>query len=132
MEKHKIKFFIVIFAFLFIIPPFIIARAFRPDLLPDKGKSFGCATCHINPAGGGALNSFGNDYQRIAIPAGDKYTDALANIDSDKDGFTNAEEFSANPVTKPWDPQSFPPKKPNSINSKGKQYITWAKIKLNK
>ncbi|MGQ9610492.1 MAG: hypothetical protein ACUVWN_14425 [bacterium] len=128
MKKYNVI-FIFVFAFLFVIVPFIFARAFRLDLLPDKGKSFGCATCHINPAGGGALNAFGNDYQRIAIPAGDKYTDALANLDSDKDGFTNAEEFAANPVTKPWDANSFPPKKQNSVNAKNKQYTTWAKIK---
>lgn len=131
MQKHKVKIVGIIFilTFLFVTSPLIIARAFRLALLPDKGKSFGCATCHTNPAGGGAKNKFGMDWERIAIPAGDKYTDVLANLDSDGDGFSNAEEFSADPVTKPWDPQSFPPQKPKAVTSRRKQFITWAKIK---
>jgi len=45
------------------------SRPFRIGKIPDKGKGFGCATCHINSRGGGARNSFGSDYANIAITA---------------------------------------------------------------
>lgn len=84
----------------------VFARSFRLSKLPDSGKNFSCATCHTNPRGGGARNSFGKDYQKIGIPAGDKYTPALGEMDSDGDGFTNDQEFSAG--TNPGDPASKP------------------------
>jgi hypothetical protein len=120
---------IVILSLCFIVFSTVVyARAFRTAVLPDKGANFGCATCHNSPNGGGARNSFGIDYEKIAIPAGDKYTDALAKLDSDKDGFTNEQEFSANPVTNPGDPNSHPPIQ-QAVNIKGKIFGTWGKIK---
>jgi len=88
------------------VAPIVSARSFRLSKLPDKGKSFGCGTCHVNPNGGGKRTSFGKDYQRIAIPAGEKYTEALGALDSDGDGSTNDQEFAA--ATNPGDPQSKP------------------------
>ncbi len=88
------------------VAPIISARPFRLGKLPDKGKNFGCATCHVNPNGGGRRDSFGKDYGRIAIGAGDKYTEALGALDSDGDGSTNDQEFAAG--TDPGDPQSKP------------------------
>jgi len=82
------------------------SRSFRIGRLPDKGKGFGCATCHINSRGGGARNSFGSDYEKIAIKAGEKYTGDLGKRDSDGDGFTNDREFEAR--THPGDPNSKP------------------------
>ena len=41
------------------------------------------ATCHNDPAGGGAQNAFGKDYREIALPAGDRYTNELGQKDSD-------------------------------------------------
>ena len=82
------------------------ARPFRLSKLPDSGKNFSCATCHINPRGGGARNQFGKDYQKIGIPAGDKYTPALGEMDSDGDGVANDQEFAAG--TNPGDPASKP------------------------
>jgi hypothetical protein len=120
---------IVLFVIFTLISTFVMARAFRPALLPDKCVNFGCATCHINPNGGGVRNPFGADYERIAIPAGDKYTDALAQLDSDNDGFTNTQEFSANPVTNPGDSKSHPPIIPKSVISKGKKSTTWGNVK---
>jgi hypothetical protein len=79
-------------------------RPFRVKIIPDKGKNFGCATCHINPLGGGQRNAFGNDYEKIAIKAGDKYTVELGELDSDKDGSSNDQEFDAG--TNPGDPNS--------------------------
>ncbi len=82
------------------------ARPFRLAKLPDGGKNFGCGTCHADPRGGGPRNPFGQDYERIALKAGDLYTDALAAADSDGDGAGNGAEFSAG--THPGNPASKP------------------------
>jgi hypothetical protein len=92
--------------FILISSIFVIARPHRPALLPDQGGNFGCGTCHVSPLGGGPRNAFGQDWEAIAIPAGDRYVDAIANIDSDGDGFINDQEFSAG--THPGDPNSHP------------------------
>ena len=83
-----------------------LSRPFRMGRIPDKGKGFGCGTCHINPRGGGARNSFGADYEKIAIKAGEKYTGALGKTDSDSDGFDNDREFASG--THPGDAKSKP------------------------
>jgi len=82
------------------------SRPFRMERIPDKGKGFGCGTCHINPRGGGARNSFGSDYEKIAIKAGEKYTGDLGKADSDGDGFDNDREFESG--THPGDTKSKP------------------------
>jgi len=84
----------------------VSSRSFRIGKIPDKGKGFGCATCHISSRGGGARNSFGSDYEKIGIKAGEKYTVDLGKKDSDGDGFTNDREFKAR--THPGDPNSKP------------------------
>jgi hypothetical protein len=130
------------------------SRAFRLEKLPDRGKNWNCATCHVNPAGGGAQNAFGKDYRgknwncatchvnpagggaqnafgkhyrEIALPAGDRYTKELGQKDSDGDGFTNDEEFNANPPTKPWDAESHPP--PRAVEPRFKKFTVWGKLK---
>lgn len=84
------------------------ARPFRLGFIPDRGEKFGCATCHLKREGGGGRNAFGQSWEKVAVKAGDKYTDKLGAMDSDGDGFTNDQEFSVG--THPGDPKS----KPNS------------------
>ena len=83
-----------------------ISKPFRVSKLPDKGRTYGCATCHFNPMGGGKRNPFGQDYEKIAIPAGDSYTEKLGTLDSDGDGAANDQEFASG--THPGDPKSKP------------------------
>ncbi len=83
--------------------PVVSGLPFRTGKVPGN---FGCSTCHIDPKGGGKRNPFGQDYERIGIPAGEKYTEELGALDSDGDGFTNNEEFAAG--THPGNPNSRP------------------------
>lgn len=122
------KFFLSLsLAVLLLIPFFAIGKAFRVNLLPDKGKNFGCGTCHVNLAGGGALNAFGKDWNAIAIPKGDQYVDELGNRDSDGDGFKNSDEFNAG--TNPGDPNSKPQQN-QAVTPKSKLSTFWGKVKF--
>lgn len=82
------------------------AKPFRMGVLPDKGAKYGCGTCHVNSSGGGPRNAFGQDYEKVGVKAGDKYTPELGGMDADKDGATNDQEFKAG--TNPSDPASKP------------------------
>jgi hypothetical protein len=93
---------------LFLTIPLASARPIRMGNLPDQGSHFGCGTCHENPAGGGSRNLFGADYERIALKAGDKYTQELGMLDSDKDEFANDQEFAGG--SHPGDSKSKPAK----------------------
>lgn len=101
-------------------------RGCRPGLIPN-GEKFSCLTCHIYP--GGPRNNFGLDVEFLVSPGSCApfYDTALANLDSDGDGFTNGEELGdpdgiwragdpdpGNPdaVTNPGESFSFPPPPP--------------------
>jgi len=84
----------------------VLARPFRIAKTPDKGRNFGCATCHVDPNGGGKRNPFGRDYEKFGLEAGDKYVESLGVLDSDGDGFTNDQEFAAE--THPGEAKSKP------------------------
>lgn len=83
----------------------VSGKPFRLAKLPDEGKNFGCLTCHTKQ-NGGPRNPFGKDWQKVAMKAKDVYTPELAGLDSDNDGFTNDQEFTAK--TNPGDPNSKP------------------------
>jgi hypothetical protein len=120
---------ILLLLFLLISVSVVTGRPFRLANLPDEGANWGCATCHVNPAGGGVRNAFGEDYEEIAIPAGDTYTKELGQTDSDGDGFTNDEEFNAETPTEPWNSNSHPPRVPQAVKPHGKKFTTWGKLK---
>ena len=82
------------------------AASARPFRLGKVQAKQGCATCHFDPKGGGKRNPFGEDYERIAIPAGEKVTKELKDKDSDGDGYTNGQELKAG--SNPGNPNSTP------------------------
>lgn len=67
--------------------------------LPLDLKNF-CNVCHERSSGG-PLNGFGVDYARFG-----RNMEAVSGLDSDGDGYTNADELAAG--TFPGDPDSFP------------------------
>lgn len=67
--------------FLFAYPAYI-------SNLPN-GNVNNCANCHVNAAGGGSRNSFGQAF----ASNGRDWNVTLAKLDSDNDGFTNGQEL---------------------------------------
>lgn len=116
----------VIFSFAILTSVAIIARSFRVSEIPN-GSEFGCANCHLNPAGGGPRNAFGTEIETnfLTVPGSSGHVvwgPELAALDSDNDGVSNGEELQdpngewvigqpapGNPdlVTNPGDPSSF-------------------------
>jgi len=89
------------------------SKPFRMTIIPDSGRKLGCSACHVSLRGGGKLNPFGKDYAKYGVAAGEKYTGELDKLDSDKDGFTNGQEFKSN--THPGDAESKPASREPSL-----------------
>ena len=102
------------------------ARPARVGQLPN-GSALGCASCHVNPNGGGTLTAFGRDINNnYLVPSGRtgvvQWNAILAMLDSDGDGVSNGQELgdpdgdgtvdSSIQVTNPGDPNSFIPQQP--------------------
>ena len=102
------------------------ARPARVGQLPN-GSVIGCASCHVNPSGGGTLTAFGRDINNnYLVPSGRtgvvQWNAMLAMLDSDGDGVSNGQELgdpdgdgtvdSSIQVTNPGDPNSFIPQQP--------------------
>ncbi len=102
------------------------ARPARVGQLPN-GSMIGCASCHVNPGGGGTLTPFGRDINNdYLVPSGRsgvvQWNPMLAMLDSDGDGVSNGRELgdpdgdnvidASIPVTNPGDPNSFVPQQP--------------------
>ncbi|MEE3200331.1 MAG: hypothetical protein VX254_09905, partial [Planctomycetota bacterium] len=66
------------------------ARGFRVEQIPN-GFEIGCTTCHER-FGGGPRTPFGRDVNRTLVN-GDVDWQAICDLDSDGDGFTNGEEL---------------------------------------
>ena len=102
------------------------ARPARVGQLPN-GSMIGCASCHVNPGGGGTLTPFGRDINNNYLTQPGRsgqvvWNAMLAMLDSDGDGVSNGQELGdpdgdgmpdANiQVTNPGDPNSFVPQQP--------------------
>jgi len=118
------------------------ARGPRVGQIPN-GAVFGCAVCHVDPAGGGTRTSFGqsiyDDYLTEQSYLGSvKWGPELAALDADGDGATNGRELGdpegtwqvgdpdpGDPaaVTEPWNADSKPAP-PTAVKSS-----SWAWIK---
>lgn len=73
------------------------ARATRVAQVPN-GSVKGCATCHVDPSGGGPRNPFGVEIEAnfLSVPGGGGvvlWGPALATLDSDGDGPSNGSEL---------------------------------------
>jgi MYXO-CTERM domain-containing protein len=75
--------------------------------LPEALKSF-CQVCHVR-ASGGPMNSYGDDYVSYGGSV-----EAIGELDSDDDGFSNEEELTASSL--PGDPDSTPTSKKKGIH----------------
>jgi hypothetical protein len=95
---------ILVFGAAALLPVQLWAYPVDMDKLPNQGRnSFGCIVCHISPAGE-EINVFGRDYR----DNDHRYDQALMQVDSDGDAFSNDQELRANPPANPGDPRSYP------------------------
>ena len=124
-NKQKMKptriqgFFPLLFALLLPFSMDGLARSWRVSQVPN-GNSFSCTLCHVRLNGSGPKNVFG-DAVNAVVGRGSRaefWSAALAQLDSDGDGFSNGQELGdpdgdgvpipETPVTHPGDPASKP------------------------
>ena len=123
LNSHRL---IAVFAIVFIGWGQADARPARVSQLPN-GSALGCASCHVNPSGGGTLTSFGRDINNNYLTQPGRsgqvvWNAMLAMRDSDGDGVSNGQELgdpdgdgtvdASIQVTNPGDPNSFVPQQP--------------------
>ncbi len=123
LNSHRL---IAVFAIVFIGWGQANARPARVSQLPN-GSALGCASCHVNPSGGGTLTSFGRDINNNYLTQPGRsgqvvWNAMLAMLDSDGDGVSNGRELgdpdgdgmtdASIQVTNPGDPNSFVPQQP--------------------
>lgn len=75
--------------------------------LPEALKNF-CQVCHVR-ASGGPMNGYGDDFASYGWSV-----DAIGELDSDDDGFSNEEELAAGSL--PGDSNSTPTSKKRGID----------------
>jgi hypothetical protein len=111
MKRKKYKTGIILLAMVLALGVFGNAFGSSGFLAPfntANGTSYNCGVCHTTPTGSSsARNAFGTDWANASI-GNHSYTltTALANRDSDGDGYTNIVEIQAK--TNPGDATSFP------------------------
>lgn len=93
------------------VPSHSWAVGFYRYTLPN-GDRYGCNLCHLSnsPPFPYELNAFGRDFRSVGFAAGGgtnpKWSEDLARLDSDGDGYTNGEELhetTGNPFS--WEPR---------------------------
>lgn len=95
--------------------------AFAPRVTQVPNNQWGCALCHVSPAGGGARTVFGEQIFMFARDGQNSKWEEVCDRDADGDGATNGAELGdpscawrtgdPNPdamVTDPNDAESFP------------------------
>ena len=123
LNAHRL---LTVFVFVFIGWGQADARPARVGQLPN-GSALGCASCHVNPGGGGTLTSFGRDINNNYLTQPGRsgqvvWNAMLAMLDSDGDGVSNGQELgdpdgdgtvdASIQVTNPGDPNSFVQQQP--------------------
>lgn len=83
---------VFVFLILLAASPVARARSFRVAQLPN-GFEIGCTSCHEG-FGGGPRNAFGLDVDRTLVN-GNVDWQAICDLDSDGDGYTNGQELGA-------------------------------------
>jgi uncharacterized membrane protein len=108
LKRKKVLFLAIVFVISNLIA--VASVQARPSYQPQIKPLEGCGACHENQGGAGPMNVFGQDW----VNNGKDYK-KITDIDSDNDGFTNAEEIAT---------KSFP----GDATSTPKRSLPWVAI----